>query len=331
MNVPFTLESVAKVLPVRQWILLKATDGSLSATLHDYRSGAVTNAETFHFDRGDMVQMKFSGQSEMDSANTPFLKTGQVVASISSNRLGEQLTTLKNQLAVEQANLGVVATGQKKQLINQLEEEINLAKEDLKLKKKTLDRARQLLADGLIAQVELEQAENAHDEAIILVKVSERALSVGATGEKQEAVSLATSKIESLKQQIAFLEEKQSRYLITTPFDGKVRFETTLEGDRLLLEDTSASILLIPVRLRDSRFVQPGQEIELQLVDNETVFTAAVLEVSSRVELLGREQVVTVKALTQQKNLPSGMPIRCRIRCGQVRIAEFLKRSVRWQ
>jgi hypothetical protein len=329
VDVPFTIESVAKALPVRQWALLKSSDGGLSVTLYDHRTGLVSNQEGYQFDRGDLVRVRFNDGWKSGAS----VRAGEKVATITSNQLGEQLVQLKSELAVEQANLGVIASGQKPQVITQLEEEINLAKADLELRKKTLERTRQLHADGLIALSGLEQAENAYHESLARVRVAEKTLLVAGSGEKPETVSLASSKIASLQKQIEFLENKQHKYALTAPFDGQVRFETTPEGDRLLVEDTSAVILQIPVRLRDSRFVRTGQDIELQLLDNQTRIAATVLEVGARVEVLNREQVIIVKAAAggYGASLPPGMPVRCRIECGKVRVAEFLRRSIRWQ
>ena len=313
-------------MPAQEWILTKRLDGSLTVTLHDHRTGQLKQAEGYQFDRGDLVQMEFS---QTDSSSL-FIQKGEVVATILSNRLDEQLIQLKNQLQVEQANREVVATGEKQELIRQLKEEVNLAKENVKIQKKMYDRAKVLVEEGVIAIAEWEQAENAHDAAILQVKVAEEALTVANTGEKVETVSLAASRIQSLQQQIAFFENKQQRYLLTAPFEGILRTETTLDGYRLVLEDTSAAILIIPIRVRDSRFVRAGQEITLKFPDSQQIFTSSVLEVGAQVALIGREQVVTVKAWTKEKGLPTGMPLRCTINCGDVRIVEFLKRSIQW-
>ncbi len=329
LDVPYRIESVAKILPARQWALLKTSDGALSATLYDHRTGQALAQEGYEFDRGDLVQVRFKEKWQSGRS----VRAGETLATISSNQLGERLIQLKNQLAIEQANLGVIATGQKPQVITRLEEEINLAKADLDLRRKTLERARQLHADGLLPATELDQAENAYSESLARVRVAEKSLAVGASGEKQETVSLAASRIASLQKEIEFLENKQRKYTLAAPFDGQARFETTLEGDRLLVEDTSAVILQIPVRLRDSRFVAAGQKIELLLIDNQITASATILEVGARVEILNREQAVIVKAVVENgaASLTPGMPVRCRIDCGPVRVVEFLRRSIRWQ
>jgi HlyD family secretion protein len=328
-DVPFTVDSAAKVLPLRHWALLKARDGALVATLYDHRTGLVSNQNDFQFDRGDQVQVRFKeGWKSGDQ-----VRTGEKVATISSNRLGEELIKLRNQLAVEEANLGVVASGQKPQVIGQSEEEVNLAKADLALRKQNLDRTRQLHVDGLIPLTQLEQAENTYNESLARLRIAEKSLQVQSTGEKPEAVSLALSRITSLRREIAFLEGKSNRYVVNAPFDGQVRFEITLEGERLLVEDDSTVILQIPLRLRDRPFLKQGQNVEVQLMDNQITMMATILEVGSRVELLNQEQVVMVKAIAERETAPplTAVAVPCRIVCGKVRVMEFLKRSIRWQ
>jgi hypothetical protein len=329
LDVPFTLDSAVRVLPARQWVLSHANDGSLGATLYDHRTGMVRKQEGYQFDRGDLVQMRFQDSWKTGTR----VRAGETVASIASNRLSEQVVQLRNQLAIEQANLGVVATGQKPQVIAQLEEEINTAKTEVELQRKTFERIKQLHADGLVAALAVEQAENSYHSAQSRVRLAEKSLAVSASGEKQETVSVTSSRIASLQKEIEFLENKRSKYVITAPFDGQVRLENTLEGNRLLVEDTAALILLITARLRDIPYLQPGQKVELRLIDGQTVMPATILEVGNRVELISYEQVVTVKAVSEKSvgMLSASAPVRCRVVCGNVRLSEFLRRSIRWQ
>ncbi len=329
LDVPFTLDSAVRVLPVRQWVLSHASDGSLGATLYDHRTGLVRKQEGYQFDRGDLVQLRFQEGWKTGSR----VRAGETVATIASNRLSEQVVQLRNLLAIEQANLGVVATGQKPQVIAQLEEEISTAKAEVERQRKTLERIKQLQADGLVAALAVEQAEHAYQSAEARVRLAEKSLAVSASGEKQEAVSVTASRIASLQKELAFLENKQNKYVITAPFDGQVRLENTLEGDRLLVEETSALILQLTVRLRDLPYLQPGQQVELRLVDGQTVMPATILEIGHQVELISYEQVVTVKAISEKSVglLSAGAPVRCRVFCGYVRLSEFLRRSIRWQ
>ncbi len=328
IDVPYTLESVCKAVPVQEWVLLKTPQGNITSTLKDHRTDKVINAGGFEFDRGDQVEIQFIEARTEGS----FIDSSATVASIVSNKLDEQLIQLQNLLDIELANLKVLSTGQKSSFLKQLEEEINLAREDLKLRKKTLERSQQLHSQGLISLTELEAAENAYEESTASVKVAEESLNVGATGEKNELLSLSNSKIEALKREIGFLEKKQGKYIIKSPFSGTIRFESLPEGDRLVVADTSETLLLIPVRLRDSRYVKVGGNVEIQLVEKEYKIEATILEISDRVEVFNMEPVLVAKALitSGKEHMGNGMPQRCHLYLDKVRVSEFLKRSIRW-
>lgn len=333
LEVPFTLDSVVKVLPARQWVLSHTPDGSLTAAVYDHRTGMVRRQEDYQFDRGDQVQMRFQDDWKAGTR----VKAGETVASIVSNRLSEQLVLLKNQLAVEEANLGVVASGQKPQVIAQFEEEVSLARADVELRRKTLERTKQLQAEGLIAALAVEQAENTLHDAQARVRLAEKSLATATSGEKQEVVTVTSSRIASLQKQIEFLENKRNKYEIATPFAGEIRVENSLEGDRLLVEDTTALILQMPVRLRDVRYLQQGQRIEMQWLDQSVTTPATVLEIGRRVETISFEQVVYVKALVESRenqealDFAPGTSVRCRIIVERIKLGEFLRRSLRWQ
>jgi hypothetical protein len=331
IEVPFSVDSVAKALPARQWILFKGLDGSLTATLHDHRSGVMKGAEGYQFDRGDLVQMHFNESWQSGTC----VRAGEKVATITSNFLNERLVQLKNLLAIEQANLNILTTGEKQQIIKQLEEGVNLAKENLLLQQKNKERAELLIKDGLISQMELDIAQNAYEQAIIQIRLAEKALEVGATGEKQEAIALSQSTIDSYKKEIAFLEARQNQYVITAPFEGVIRFESGLDGERLYVEDTSAFVFFIPIRFKDSRYVQPGQQMDLRLLDTGMTVSSTIMGMDSKVHLLLNEPeaVVIARAVVTEgkEKLPSGMPLRCRVYCGNVRLKEFLRRSIQWE
>jgi multidrug efflux pump subunit AcrA (membrane-fusion protein) len=222
-------------------------------------------------------------------------------------------------------------------VLAQLEEEIRLAQDDVTLRRKTLERAANLQAEGLIAALAVEQAENALHDAQARVRLAEKSMAISATGEKQEVVAATSARIASLQKQIEFLENKRSKYVIKAPFAGTVRQEHTLEGDRLLIEDKTKLILQMPIRLRDAQYLRAGQELTLRWLDQSSESYVKALEIGQRVETLGYEQVVTLKAQLEPIDDPvtlkytAGAAVRCHILCESVRVSEFLRRSLRWQ
>ncbi|MCB0519218.1 MAG: hypothetical protein H6577_26335 [Lewinellaceae bacterium] len=330
VDIPFTLDTMCRSMPLQEWALLKDPNGTLSISWNDHLTGAVKSSQTFNFERGDVVEVQFN--PSIAGGKGCAVLPGDTLAILTSSQLGERLVQLKNQLAIEKANLQVVATGQKPQIIKQLEAEIALAEENSSLKQKQFERTRQLFAEGLVAKTDLEAAENAYQEAHIQVDIAKKALAAADTGDKQESQRLAGSQVASLQQEINFLENRQGRLAITAPFGGLARFEQTPLGDKLVLEDTAATVLLAPVQLRHSRYFQVGMETELTLAASQlpTATVARVAEIGDRVEVLDRRQVVFAKLVTSAK-MPKGTPFRCRLSGGEVRVSEFLRRSLDWE
>lgn len=93
----------------------------------------------------------------------------------------------------------------------------------------------------------------------------------------------------------------------------------------------------MPVRLRDVRYLQQGQRIEMQWLDQSVTTPATVLEIGRRVETISFEQVVYVKALVESRenqealDFAPGTSVRCRIIVERIKLGEFLRRSLRWQ
>jgi hypothetical protein len=323
VDIPYTIESMAKVLPAREWVLTKDQNGFLSVTLHDHLLGIMKSSDDYQFERGDFVSVTFFDTIGYVEAAAP-------LARITSNRLEEQLVNLRTELSIELSNLGVVATGEKDPLLDQLREEVNLARERLRLQVQQYERTQLLFADSVASLADMERAENGLQQARLQVEVAERAYEVGATGEKEETVTLVNTRISALRERIDFLESRRRLFDLKAPFSGRVYMEKTLTADRLVLADTSASILVIPVRKRDSRYVHAGQPIQFELADHDGRLEGRVLSVGTEIGVLDREPVVTVRALASANDLPTGMPLRCMIRCDSVRVAEFLNRSIQW-
>ena len=262
VEIPYSFNTTAKVYPVQQWVLHKNVDGNLIKTLHNYKSGLLAEYATFPFDRGDVVNIKFDPNRNSASR----VDSGYLVASITSLNLAEQLIDLETQLNVEKATLAKVSTGEKKEAIIQDQEVLNQAKQDLKFKEANLVRAQKMFKDGLIAKVKLEVAEEAVKQAKIAIEVAKTKIGVTSTGEKPEEVNLIQARINSFQSKIDFLKTTNESYEIYTPIAGNMSFETGTDGDKLIIEDVTEHILMIPVKLKDRDFIDEDVIIELDVL-----------------------------------------------------------------
>jgi multidrug resistance efflux pump len=321
LSVPFRLESAAYVEPLRQWVLTRHPDGSVTTAFRGAAEGLASGQVSYQFDRGDQVLFHLSAGP---------VGVGDTLLVIRSNRLEEQLVELRTSLAVERAALAVVETGEKPELRAQLAQSVRLARENLSLQEKLVERARRSYAEGLVSLQEQEIAENAYRAALLRLQVVEEEQSVVETGEKPETRSLSRARMAALSNQVSFLEDKARGYVVTAPFGGRLRELPVPEGQQWVLEDTSASQLTVPVRSRDVPHLRAGDTVRLSLAVPFRTFACRVKGVGQQLRVLDMEQVVLVTLHTQAEDLVQGGPIRCHLDLGPVRLSDYLQRSLGW-
>jgi len=329
VEIPYSFNTTAKVYPLQQWVLHKNVDGNLIKTLHNYKTGRLAEYATFPFDRGDVVNIKFHPDQSTSSSQ---VDSGYLVASIASLNLASQLVDFENQLNVEKANLEKVSTGEKPEIITQRKEVLNQAFADMKFKEANLVRAEKMYADGLLSKIKLEQAQQGVKQAAITIEVARKNINVTSTGEKPEEIKLTQAKIKALESQINFLKGTNESYEIYTPISGDMSYETGVEGDKLIIQDISEHILIVPIKLKDRDFVDNDTKIELEVHGSDTLLQATLIDISDKVEILNREVVVLAKASITAENakgLSSGMPVKCKITTGKVLPIEYMKRSMK--
>ncbi|MFT5166917.1 MAG: hypothetical protein ACI8P3_002149 [Saprospiraceae bacterium] len=327
IDIPYSFNSVARVYPIQKWELLKNNDGSLISSLHNYRTGLLKDYSSFQFDRGDVVNIQFNPGQIAET----FVDSGTMIASIYSNSLSEKLINLKNQLNVERANLQKEKAGEKVEIVLEAEENLRMTKDNVIYYERSFNRAKRLLAEGLIAKATFEQIESDYQEAQNAVAIAQKQINIQMTGEKPEQILLTQARMSALSREIDFLETTSNFYELNAPISGNLRYESDLNGDRVIVEDTSEYIIFIPVRLKNRYFIKDNVAIELELVGRDTMINAELVEVSKQTSQLNNNVVVMVKACISgtEFGLSPGMPVACTVKCGEVRLLEYLKRSIK--
>ena len=327
IDIPYSFNSVARVYPIQKWELLKNNDGSLISSLHNYRTGLMKDYSSFQFDRGDVVNIQFNPGQIAET----HIDSGTMIASIYSNSLSEKLINLKNRLNVERANLLKEKAGEKVEIVSEAEQNLRMAQDNVVYYERSFNRAKKLLEEGLIAKATFEQIESDFQEARNTVEVAKKQINIQKTGEKPEQIKLTQARISALSKEIEFLETTSNFYDLNAPISGNLRFESDLNGDRLIVEDTSEYIIFIPVQLKNRYFINKNVSIELELVGRDTTINAEMVEVSRQTSQLNANVVVMLKACISgsEFGLSPGMPVACTVNCGDVRLLEYLKRSIK--
>lgn len=327
IEVSYTFNSTAIVYPIKQWDLIKNRDGVLISSIHNYESGAIEDYTNYQFDRGDIVNISFS---KIDQPDIP-VDTLTKIAKIESNILSQRLIQLENEINIEYANLAKGQSGQKYAVIRQARKEISLANQELELRRKNVERANRLFPEGLISKAELEEAKNLFDKSQTKIELAERSLTVKRTGDKPEEIQYILTRIEALENERQFLSTKEESYNISSPISGKLSYKSQVDYDITTVEDVSAYILYIPVKLKDVEYLDLGDQVTLDLISMDTTATARLIEIGERVEVIDRNFVIIAKAKIEGtvEGISTGMPIKCKVSCGKISPIQYLNQSTR--
>ena len=89
-KVPYSIKTSGKLMPAKEWILSKGSDGRLIENLFDHQRGVSEKFSVIQFDRGDAVQFKLND----DLASNSTIVAGDTVGSIRSNEIERQIIRL---------------------------------------------------------------------------------------------------------------------------------------------------------------------------------------------------------------------------------------------
>jgi hypothetical protein len=329
-EISYGFRSAARVQPAQAWELVHLPNGTLTSRWYDYSRGGIQSQQTFQFDEEDIWRVQY----QLDASAGQWVAADQEIIRVISNTLNQQLLTVNNEIAALRARLIRDEAGDKPETIVRLEEELNLAQQTLTLRKKQYDRAKEMVADGLSAVAEYEQAENAIREAELQVEVAQRRLDEQRAGEKPEQLEMLRTQIALLEESAGFLRGKDSLYSITCPIAGVWRNERSLDGaEHFWVEDTTASVLTLPVRDRDMQYLLDTFSLVLNQGEEQGLYAISDWELSGQRSIIDNEEVqwVQLRVPGLRDKWTSQIPVPCRIEAGKVGIAEYLKQNFRLQ
>src|SRR3990172_6870781 len=124
IKLPYTVNSRAKVLPSREWIISKTTGGQLTTTIKDNKTGVSRNYSVSEFQRGDAMQLVFRPELNLGTS----VNANDTIGTILSNEIQLQLVQLNGQLEQAKANLNLNLAGEKTSIIEEAEKHLAMMK-----------------------------------------------------------------------------------------------------------------------------------------------------------------------------------------------------------
>ncbi len=186
INIKYNIYVKGKLLPNKEWIIYKGTDGRLTSLITNYRTGMNQSYDVTLFDRGDA--MRFSFNQKLHSGSRLFVN--DTVAIVYSNEIERQIENLKGEIIAAKASLSLNLTGEKEAIIEQENKTLDYSIKQSEEQKKILDRVKTLYDKGLASLEEYEIAKGTYELNVINSSISKARFHSVQTGEKKEKVSL---------------------------------------------------------------------------------------------------------------------------------------------
>lgn len=300
VEIPDRVASVGRVLPAQEWVLVRTEGGAVTATLRNHRTGEVRTTFAAEPARGDAVRFELGPVGMQES-----VEAGEAVGFLASGEAALRLSAVRGQIEQAEAELRLSGTGEKAEIVETARQEVRRAEAEAdrmgaeiaeaeaarEQAERVATRQRELLRQGLTSDGALEEAEGAvrvAEAAVATAQARARAARVrvqaaqsrvraAQAGERPEEAEVVRARIEALGREAESLVRREEMGTLVSPIGGRVH--RVFSPDTLLLvADTSAYHVLLPVRWSDRDRVRLGADVQLDVGLNEGA-TARIVDV----------------------------------------------------
>ena len=256
IKIPYSISTIAKVKPAKQWLIVNGADGKLITTLLNNLNGNVENYSVTQFERGDVVQFflhkNITAGMQVNERDS--------IAFITSNLSEIEMTQLKSELIAALAELKLSQSQEKESVIKTEQQKLEFARKQFEEQQNIFNRQKALFEKQLISQEEFELAKSSLELFKINVDIASERLATVQTGSKAEEIEFIKSRITGLQNQIKAVESKIQKYYILSPINGII--QRTYSTDTLInIEDYNDLIAFLPVKKNYFHELKVGQKV----------------------------------------------------------------------
>ena len=159
------------------------------------------------------------------------VKAGQVLVRLEDDEYRAQLQQAQGQLQNLQARLAELENGSRPEEIAAAKANVEQAKADRKNAEITLERTRKLVAEGVFAKSNLDDAQAKYDSLVARVNSLERTYDLIKIGPRQEQIAAVRGQIEQAKGAVAFSETQLANTIIRAPVTGTILERAVERGE----------------------------------------------------------------------------------------------------
>jgi HlyD family secretion protein len=159
------------------------------------------------------------------------VQAGQVLVRLEDDEYQAQLQQAKGQLASLQAKLDEALHGARPEEILQAQANLESARADLADAKLSLDRAKELIREGLTPKQSLDDAQTRYDGAVHKVNSLQKAYELVKLGPRQEEIDALRGQVEQAKGAVAYAETNLANTVIRAPVTGTILERAVEKGE----------------------------------------------------------------------------------------------------
>ncbi len=159
------------------------------------------------------------------------VKAGQVIVRLEDNEYRAQLDQAKGTLANLQAKLLEAEHGSRPEEIAVAKANLEQARANLADAKVTLDRTKELAAQGVTSRQQLDDAQSKYDDAAAHVVSLERSFELVRIGPRQEEIDALRGQVEQAKGMVAYAQDQLDNTVIRAPVTGTILERAVEKGE----------------------------------------------------------------------------------------------------
>lgn len=204
IRLPFAINSVAKILPARQWFLSRGNGGEILINTVNNINGINYSSRLYSFERGESIILDINPSLE----NGQTVKKGDTLGIIYSSSRQGNLIKLKGELQVLTATLKANTSGDKKTIVREAQERLAQAKVEFEKQNKVVKRLKALYEKHLVAEADYQTALDELNVLAKAVNVREAELESSLSGEKDEEINMLREQIFAVENELTFLQQQ---------------------------------------------------------------------------------------------------------------------------
>jgi len=292
IKIPNNIPVYAKILPAKEFITIKGSNGQIISHLVNNFTGIVENVKTIQVDREDFASFNLT-------ITNPNVLKGDTIAIFSSSHTNFIIEEVKGAMLEQEQFLESQLTGEKESIINEQEKIYEISKVNYSNQKPISERKFDMYNNELISEEEYDLAKNLLERLKLEEEREFQKLQVLKTGVKKEDITVTKERINNLKNQAEILANRVSDYKIIAPFDGTILGSNSLDT-LFTLSEINSYVVLIPIKIDISNSIQIGQK--LNFPDSESLTDVIIKAQDSQIKLINGEKFVIYKSYFQTDN-----------------------------